>query len=241
MMGSIEAFSGVLLCACRIGLATTIASGGVARRAPTMVRLLVTMSIVWMVAFHVAEGENDKLSFVLVASEMALGAAIGYMSRVWTTLAEVTGSLIATALGLNGLQSQISAEESVPVIVDILSLAIIVCAMNSGMLDGILIALIGTYDAHPIGVSLGHGQELTNAVVALRRVLELGLHLAMPFICVCIVGNMLVGIVSRITPQLPMQFVASPALAWFGVWILFLCIGRIIHFGVDINLGEFWP
>jgi flagellar biosynthetic protein FliR len=164
----------------------------------------------------------------LLAENVAIGLAIGFTIRLVFAALELTGEIIGLQMGLSyaGFFNPTSgqAQNSVGSFMSLLALLMFIAIDGHLML---IHALAESFVAFPLGGD-------TMLPLTLERVARMGgdmfaiaLAIALPFMAVMLLTNIVLGVLARIAPQLNVFAVGFPLTILVGLTTLFLLLPYI--------------
>jgi flagellar biosynthetic protein FliR len=179
--------------------------------------------ILWPIAQDVlpAIPKNVPGLAAIVLGEFIVGAAIGFALRFVIIALTVTGMIFAMQTGLGFAQSFDPAQGSQSAVVaSLLSLIGITLIMVTDLHLMLIEIIFDSYEIFPPGQPLPVG-DLTQAVVGIFvDSFNLGIQLAGPAIAFALMFYLGLGIISRLTPQIQIFFVAMPVQIYVGLVML---------------------
>jgi type III secretion protein SpaR/YscT/HrcT len=177
------------------------------------------------------KGAPPLLVAALLAKEVMVGAALGFVVALVFWAAEAAGRLADTARGASlaeVLVPQLGTRSSP--IGDLYFQLALVLFIALGGHRLFLAALGASYSALPLA-SFPRAEGLAAfAALAARlsaELLLLAVALAAPVLAALFLADLTLGIMNRFVPQLQVFFVAMPAKALLGIVILVLAIGLV--------------
>lgn len=235
---SVQAY---LICLTRIGAlmgTLPLYSGG---QAPMRVRVALTVMIS-LVVFpvvrpYIPARELAPLSLaLLVAGEALLGLMVGYMARFIFTAVELGGTVIGYQMGFAAANvfdpqnqrqvSLISQFQNVLAILIFLMLNVHHLFLRA-MVDSFRYLQPGSWDFS--GGAIPYLMELAG------RMFVLGVQFSAPVLAVLLLSGLVLGIMSRVFPQLNVFMLSFP----FNIGIAFLIIGLTLNMVVTLLGQEF--
>ncbi len=176
------------------------------------------------------------LWIVLVARETMVGVVMGLVCACMFRAAEAAGQFTDVLRGANMAEvfSPGSGERSSPLGTLMVLLSVVVFFGIGGPGQAIS-ALVRSYEAIPIGVPMQFtGAPHVMAVVAIAasaKLIESAIGLCAPVIVSLLLADIVLGIVGRAVPGIPLYFVGMPLKALLGVGALLLGLA-----GVEVAL-----
>jgi flagellar biosynthetic protein FliR len=226
----------VFLIFCRVGGCLMVMPGFSSSRVPVRVRLFIAVAITLavtpllfdLVRPAVGDGAPAAL-FVAIAAELATGFFIGVMARLFFLALQFVAELVAQSIGLAGIPGMAVAEdEQGSVITNLFTLTAI---MLMFMTDQHWVLLRGLIDSYAvIQPAAGFTAQWTLIEVAdqVTAVFLLALRIASPFIVYAIVVNLAVGLTNKLTPQIPVFFIAMPFVTAGGLMLLYFTMAEFM-------------
>jgi flagellar biosynthesis protein FliR len=147
--------------------------------------------------------------FVLIG-ELVIGLAIGLVARLVFAAFEFAGEIIGLQLGLSFaafFDPTIGAANPMTRIIHTLALLTFVVLNGPQML---IAAVVHSYGVMPVAAEGINAAKAISIVQAGSSIFSTGLMIAMPFIALLLVINLVLGVVSRIAPQMNIFAVGFP-------------------------------
>ena len=166
---------------------------------------------------------DDPDIWLLLASELMVGLAIGLVARMILSAVDLAGETIGLQMGLSfaGFFDPASGSNSNAVgrLLGTLSHAAIVAADGPALLIAATVQSIETVPAAQAG-SAFLGRIDIGAIAT--TVFELGILIALPYMALLLFVNLALGIVSRVAPQLNVFAIGFPVTITAGLVLLAL-------------------
>ncbi|WP_371347791.1 flagellar biosynthetic protein FliR [Ancylobacter sp. IITR112] len=90
-------------------------------------------------------------------------------------------------------------------------------------------ALVESYARLPPAGTFQAGASLGLVVDRLSDTFLLGLRLASPFLIYSVVVNLAVGLINKLTPQIPVYFIAMPIVTAGGLLLLYVTVDDVLR------------
>jgi flagellar biosynthetic protein FliR len=218
-----------------IMLLPVIGDAGVPPRVRLAFALAVSAALVSVTARYYPSVAPPPMELAaLIARESTAGVVVGTMARLIMSALETAGTLIATQTGLafattfdpgQGMQTAMVST--------FLSLIGAMLVFESGLHHLAIAAISGSYTLLPPDQAFPAADiaELTLRIVT--GAFALGLQLAAPFIVFGLLIYALLGVLSRLMPQLQIFFLAMPINILTGFVLLMLFIGVMMTAFLD--------
>ncbi len=157
----------------------------------------------------------------MIVAEVVTGMWLGWLARLLVLALPIAGQFIAFMLGVSNVlvtDPELSGQSSA--LEQLFSLAAPLAVLISGLYAVPLAALAGSYQVIAPGALLPAGDGAMVAVRAVGQCFALALQLASPFVLAAIVWHVVIGLVARLVPNVPVYFVALPGQILGGLVLL---------------------
>ncbi len=196
-------------------------------RAPLRVRAGLVMVITFAVFDRAAvPAETSVITWsVLLLGEAVIGAAIGFVVRLFLSAPEVMGGAISPNIGLGMAQvfdpTQAAPE---PILSKIFVLLAILLSLSIGVHRWLIGSVIRSFDLVPIGAPLNLAESSSVLLNLFVGAFELGVRLSLPLLAILFVVQLALAFISRAAPAMQIFSVgfAVTLLVGFGTLILTL-------------------
>lgn len=224
-----ETLLGIFLIVCRVGGCLMIAPGFSSYRIPVQVRLFIALSVSLALSPVLLEPVRAGIAsqapaqmLVSIGSELLTGLLIGLLGRVYFLALQTLLGAVAMALGLGGMPgTPIDESEPLPPISSFIMMVATAVLFLSDLHWEIFRGLIASYSRLPMGELLGTRISLTQLVDQISIAFVLALRISSPFILYSVVVNLAVGLTNKLTPQIPVYFLATPFVMLGGLLIMY--------------------
>lgn len=226
--GAPETVLGVFVIFCRIGGCLMVASGFSSSRFPPRVRLLLAVSVTLAVVplvlptFSGRLTAEDPASFLWwIGCETLNGLTIGLFGRVALFALDTLMNFAAVAVGFGAIPgTSVTEDEASPALGSLVMMVATVLIFVSGLHWEILRGLLASYDRIPAGEPFGTRLALAQFVDHGTAAFVLAVRLASPFIVYSVVVNLALGLANKLSPQIPVFFIATPFVMAGGLLVL---------------------
>jgi flagellar biosynthetic protein FliR len=229
----------------RIGAALTLLPGLGEASPPAMLRAGLAVGITALllpgIMPLIPQVPADVPTVVgMIAAEVVTGMWLGWLARLLVLALPIAGQFIAFMLGVSNVlvtDPELSGQSSA--LEQLFSLAAPLALLVSGLYAVPLAALAGSYHVIAPGTLLPAGDGTALAVRAVGQCLALALQLASPFVLAAIVWHVVIGLVARLVPNVPVYFVALPGQILGGLALLAILGGALIATWMDATSAGF--
>jgi flagellar biosynthesis protein FliR len=216
---------------CRIGACLMLAPGFSSPRTPARARLFVALAVTLSLAPALTGGKPLIFSTVAtlggaIFAETFIGGLIGLLGRFYFLALETLMMAVAMQIGLsNALGAPIDEAEPLPGIAALVTTAATCLIFISDLHWELIRGLVNSYAVMPIGFLLRPQAALHMAADDLAGAFLVSLRIASPFIVFAVVVNLAIGLVNRLTPQIPVYFVSGPFVIAGGLALFYFTAG----------------
>lgn len=221
---------------------------------PKLVRVVIAVGLsatVYPFASPVeasAGAELPSLVAILIAlaREVLLGLAVGWSSHLLFAGMRMAGQHMELKMGL-GLTQLVDPHEGgqtslMPAVLDLMASLVFLAVNGHHML---IRALVSSYQAFPlmIGATTVHSQSVASGlavpevlyylVESTGSLFSLALRVSAPVLIGALLADVILGVISRVVPQLNLFAVILPAQFAFGLLLFFLAMPLLVWFCVD--------
>lgn len=240
MIGTLTVLS-VFLLFCRVGTCIMLMPGFSSPRVPPQIRLFFAIGVTLTMAPLIAPsietalaGRSIETAAGILVSEVLIGAMIGIFARLFFLALETLGHAATQAVGLSVLPgSAVNDAQPEPALVSLVTISAVVLLFITNQHWEILRGLFASYDAFPVGEVIGPRPALSRVADALMDSFILALRIASPFIVYAIIVNFSIGLTNKLTPQIPVYFIALPFIVFGGLMLLYFIAPEMLHLFTD--------
>ena len=218
----------------RTGMAVMLLPGlGEAEPPPTVragLTLAITVLLVPAVASLVpAVPEAGLGGAAMVATELLVGALLGWMARLPALALGMAGAVISYMLGLSSVVQQDPALGGQSAAMSrLFGVVAPVVILSTGLYALPLTALAGSYQLVPPGSTLPAGPLAESVTGALVACFGLSLRLSAPVRLAGLVLQVALGLLARLVPQLQVYTAAAPGQILGGIVLLGVLASHIL-------------
>lgn len=240
-----------ILVFCRIGGCLMVAPGLSSDRIPVQARLYLALAITAALAPALAATfptggaalESPGALLALIFAELLIGITLGYLARLYFFALETLSTAVALSFGLGNIfGAALTEPEPEPALTSFIMVSALLLIFCTDLHLEIIRALYASYEAAPVTGSIDAGGILDDILRILTEAHLLALRICSPFLLFALVVNLSLGLLARLTPQVQIYFIMTPAVILLSISGFFL-LGRdffaafISHFGTSIQRG----
>ena len=213
---------------CRIGACLMLMPGFSSPRVPVQLRLFiavgVTLALTPLVlpAFAAFSAPSPATLLRIIVSETMTGALIGLMARFFFLALQTIATAMATMAGLGQLPGLPidEAEASAP-FVTLITITAATLMFVTNQHAEVIRALAGSYSRIAPGASLDAQAGLIQLADRASETFTLALRIGSPFVIYAVVVNLAIGLMNKLTPQIPVYFISLPFVIAGGLFLLY--------------------
>jgi flagellar biosynthetic protein FliR len=238
---SSEILVGIFLIFCRVGGCLLIAPGFSSFRIPMQVRLFIalttSLALAPVLLTKISAGATDlapATMLVSIVSELLTGLLIGLLGRVYFLALQTMLSAVAMALSLGGMPgTPIDEAEPLPPISSFIMMAATAILFFTDLHWELYRGIVESYTRLPMGVGFGTRLSLNQLVDQITAAFVLALRISSPFILYSVIVNLAVGLTNKLTPQIPVYFLATPFIMLGGLFIMYFAAHDYVLLFID--------
>lgn len=232
-----ETILAVFLLFCRIGGCLMLMPGFSSSRIPVHVRLFIALAVTLALSPLLIPTINSAVPNLeptvvlrLIGSETLTGALIGLIGRLFYMALQFMATAAAQLAGFNPVGgAPIEDNEPVPTLATFITLTATVLLFVTDQHWEVLRALIASYAVLPVSEPVVPALGLARLADAFSSTFLLALQISSPFIVYALIINLMVGIASKLVPQIPVYFISIPFVLAGGLLLLYFTIGEALR------------
>ncbi|WP_026379075.1 flagellar biosynthesis protein FliR [Afifella pfennigii] len=236
-----ETVLAVFLIFCRIGACLMLMPGFSSTRIPMRIRLFVALSVslalspllVETVRPLVAGGSPGEL-LGAIGSELMLGFMIGLLGRLFFAALQFIAVAASQAMSLAVMPGLgIDDNEQVPPVASLFSLTAITIMFVTDQHWLLLGGLVDSYSTLAPARGFDVQAGLIGVTDQLADTFFLALRIGSPFIIYSVIINLAIGITNKLSPQIPVYFIAMPFVTAGGLILLMVTLTEFMANFID--------
>ncbi len=224
---------------CRIGSCLMLLPGYSSLRVPVQVRLFIAVAASLVISpgvlptlQPVVAAAGDDVRLAMIVTEIMNGALIGLLGRVFMLALQFAGAFVANAIGM-GNAFGVAVDDQEPTIASLITLTATVMIFSLNLHAEILRALVASYGAMPVSAGFGARASLVALADNLDETFVLCLRIASPFVVYAVIVNFAIGLMNKMTPQIPIYFISMPFVIAGGLVLLGIAVGDFLRVFVE--------
>ena len=167
---------------------------------------------------------------LLIVKEAFHGFVLGFAFRIMTFVLQIMGNIISQALSISQVLGEGIATEPNTTISTLLMMAGVTLLVTMDLHVDAIGVFYRSYETFP----LGSAPHMDNVAYWMSHkamgMFAFSVTLALPFIILNFVYNLMLGFLNRAMPQLMVSFVGIPAITGAGLFLLVIATGSILLF-----------
>ncbi len=208
----------------RVGAAMAMLPAFGEQSVPVRVRLGLAVVFTLIVApsagpMPALDGPGGVVGLPL-ATEVAIGLALGATIRLFVVVLQMAGSMAAQTMSLAQIFGGQTGADPLPAFGHIMVMAGLALAVAMNLHVKLAAFLIGSYQMLPAGQFPDPADFAAWGVDRIGKAFALGFALAIPFVITSLIYNLTLGVINRAMPQLMVAFIGAPAITLAGLALL---------------------
>ena len=192
--------------------------------------LAVMLSLVLVPLAGPSNLPDDSLSIArALAGEMLLGALLGVAARLYVEALRFGASVVAGLIGFNPLGGlSLDGGEPDGPFTALVAVGGLMTFLAFDLHHLVVRAVAESYAISPVGKAMRAQPALVTVVDLLRASFSLALSIAGPFVIYSVVAQLLIGLVNKLAPAIPLYFIAMPTLLAGGLILFALLVPELL-------------
>lgn len=200
---------------------------------PVRVRLSVAFLLTWIMTPLIvpnfgAETITIAGSAALILKEALHGFFLGFAFRAMMFGLQITGSIVSQSMSLSQIFGEGITTEPNTTLSTLFMLSGTTLALTMDLHLMAIGVFVGSFQTFPLGQIANTDITAYWAAEKFAGVFSFSLALALPFMLLNFVYNLILGFLNRAMPQLMVSFVGMPAITGAGLFLLVLSAGSIL-------------
>lgn len=167
-------------------------------------------------------GQAPAVVLAWIASELMVGLLIGLIGRVYFLALQTMLTAVSMAIGYGGMPgTPIDEAEPLPAVSSLIMMVATAIIFLSDLHWELFRGLIASYSRVPIGQGLTMQSSLTELVDQIGVAFVLALRISSPFLIYSVIVNLVAGLTNKLTPQIPVFFIATPFVMSGGLFVMY--------------------
>ena len=175
---------------------------------------------------------NSVIEYVfLIGKELLFGIVLGYVTTLFFSITSTAGYLVDMHMGFGMVNvMDISNNVSVPVTGNLFNVIMLISFLSVNGLHKLIYILKATLTQIPIGHVVINANIAAIALEVFVLAFVLAVNVSIPVIASSLLGELIMGLMMRIAPQMNMFVVGMPLKVLLGIIILMLILPAYVSF-----------
>lgn len=175
---------------------------------------------------------NPLLFFALIIRELGIGVIIGYLVTLIFSVVQTASEVYSNQMGLNMMNVfDPMAQIQVPILGQFNNMFFMALFCVSGMHAKFIEVIVKTFYMYPIGHVGFRMENIVRAIIdGFQYSFVTAMQLALPIIGLLLLIDIILGIMSRIAPQMNVFFVGMPLKIMAGLALLIALVPYMVTF-----------
>lgn len=222
---------------CRIGACLMLMAGFSSPRVPMQVRLFLSLAVTLALSPLLIEGVKPAVNnaspatlLYVISAETFTGSLFGILGRLFFLALQFMVMAITTYIGMSALPGvPVDEAEPMPSLVSLITMSATVLFFVTDQHWEVLNVLVSSYAAWPVGSIFSIQGGLIQIADRLNETFILALRMSGPFLVYAIIFNLAIGLINKLTPQIPVYFISLPFATMGGLILLYFTAGDFLH------------
>jgi flagellar biosynthesis protein FliR len=214
----------------RPAMVIQLAPGLGGKHIPPMAKIGITvlLAVGLLPSVTVPAGAGEVNLTMVIAREMAIGMALGFVVQALIAGVEFAGQMSGNQIGFS-YGATIDPQKGVrnPLLATLYGMLATLAFLAVNGHHAMLRALAASYQALPIGPGHVNGSLVSSVREVLGMVFMIGIRLAAPIVVVLLIVELAVGLISRAAPTLSYQIIGYPIRIIVGLFVIAALIWTI--------------
>lgn len=236
-----EVVLGIAVVFARVGGLFLIAPGLSSMRVPVQARMFLALALalavaplVWSDAATAVRDASPATLLAVLGTETMIGLMIGLLARLLLMALQTMAAATANFVGLAGIPgASLDGDEAGGAVSNLFMMTAVTIIFLADLHYEVLRGVVGSYAVLAPGAALDARAALVAVTDRIEEAFAVGLRLVAPFVIYSVVVNFAVGIVNKLTPQLPIYFVALPMITAGGLLVMAYAIRELLFAFLD--------
>jgi len=171
---------------------------------------------------------NISEAGVLIISETVYGLLLGLALRLMIFTLQILGNIVSQALSISQVLGEGIATEPNTTISTLFMMAGAALLVTQDLHVEVVGVFYRSFEIMPLGTFMDFDSAAFWLVNKTVEAFALGVSLALPFIILNFVYNLIIGFLNRAMPQLMVSFVGMPAITGVGIFLMVVSSGSIL-------------
>ncbi|MCR5310341.1 MAG: flagellar biosynthetic protein FliR [Lachnospiraceae bacterium] len=186
--------------------------------------------LVYYTLTPVAPEYQTVLGFTILAlKEAAVGVIIGFSASIFISILSFAGHLVDMETGLSMVTLFDSmTRDSITISGTYYQYVVLLMLLLSGMYQFVVGALVSSFSVIPVSGAVFHSDRLLAGMgIFLAEYISIGFRISLPVFAVIMLLNAILGILTKVSPQLNMFAVGIQLKILAGLAVLFLTVAML--------------
>lgn len=202
---------------------------------PIRVRLAIAFLMTWIVVPLIAptlalQDLTVSSSALLIGKEAFYGFVLGFTLRLMVFVLQILGNIVSQALSISQVLGEGIATEPNTTISTLCMMTGVTLLLTMDLHVEAIGVFYNSYETFPMGRAADFDSTAYWMTHKAMGMFSFGVTLALPFIILNFVYNLMLGFLNRAMPQLMVSFVGMPAITGVGLVLLSVSAGSIFMF-----------
>lgn len=205
-------------------------------RVPAQIRLFISFAVSLALSpllldsvKPAVENASPASLLYLIGTETFTGSLIGLLGRIIYLALQFMVMAMTSYVGFSALPGvPIDEAEPMPSLVSLITMSATVLFFVADLHWEVISVLVASYTTWPVGTAFSVQGGLIQITDRLQETFLLALRMSGPFLVFGIIFNLAIGLINKLTPQIPVYFVSLPFATMGGLILLYFTVGDFL-------------
>jgi len=202
---------------------------------PTRVRLGAAFMLTWILLPLILPAISQinyslTTGAILIGKEAFYGFVLGFAFRLMVFTLQILGNIMSQALSISQVLGEGIATEPNTTLSTLLMMAGVTLLVTMDLHIEAIAMFYKSYQVFPLGITPNFDSIAYWMTKKAVGAFAFGVTLALPFIIMNFVYNLILGFLNKAMPQLMVSFVGLPAITGAGIFLLVISSSSILLF-----------
>ncbi|MBL4871496.1 MAG: flagellar biosynthetic protein FliR [Robiginitomaculum sp.] len=199
---------------------------------PVRIRLVTALMLTWLITPMIDVGVGQDWTIVSMAFAIGMeafhGFVLGFAFRIMVFGLQIAGAITSQSLSLSQVFGGGMTSEPNTTIATMLIMSGVTLLVTLDLHFRAVGMLIGTFETFPLGSTPDTGKIALWSAEKTMSVFAFAVGLALPFLLLNFIYNIMLGFLNKAMPQLMVSFVGMPFITGAGIVLLALTVTGLL-------------
>lgn len=195
---------------------------------PNNVKAVVFMMIVFVGSSVISQSSQTDFTFSCAYQEVIIGLFLGLTLKIGFSVLTILGTMVAQSMSISQIFGTNNTQH-MPAISHFFNIGGMILLLITGYIPLLLKFILLSFEAMPLCGEIVGSDVVFRLVSNLDDMFALSFILAMPFVVMSMIYNVMIGVINRAMPQMMVSLVGAPLITFLGIFVLMMSIVMILQ------------